>query len=70
MYGSPAALVPKWKYAVAVNVLLYLQPEALRGIVPSISDACLQPYQILQVCIFVSHIIDLTAILCSRSQGG
>ncbi|CAL5224585.1 g7292 [Coccomyxa viridis] len=33
---------------LAVNVLLYFQPEALGGVVPPIRDACLQPYQIVQ----------------------
>lgn len=35
--------------ANAANCLLYFQPEALRGLVPSISEACLQPYQVIQV---------------------
>ena len=37
---------------------------------PSISDACLQPYQILQVCVLLLYIIDLMAVLTVFTESG
>ena len=34
---------------LAVNLLLFFQPEGLSGLIPSTSAACLQPYNILEV---------------------
>ena len=41
---------------LAVNILMYFQPEGLSELVPSISTACLQPHKILQVCQAMPHL--------------
>ena len=52
------SLLPDETRFHAANVLLFFQPEALGGIVPSISDACLQPYKVLQVALKTYSIAD------------